>query len=155
MTGLNLGLPTAWVVKCKKCGCTINCRAIDPKTEHSQPENADPPPHDSVTNLQVRSRTAGPCQTDCGAFLCGYLAGENARRTLNATMLKHGLQCNNNSTLQPCLSSRRESNHIGGLLRIERVAESALAECTSDEFSPSSDFSICFPERQLESSGSL
>jgi len=24
MTGVNLGLPTAWVVKCKKCGCTIN-----------------------------------------------------------------------------------------------------------------------------------
>jgi|SRR5260370_405690 len=48
MTGLNLGLPTAWVVKCKKCGCTINCRAIDPQTEHSQPDKADPPPHDSV-----------------------------------------------------------------------------------------------------------
>jgi hypothetical protein len=48
MTGLNLGLPTAWVVKCKKCGCTINCRAIDPQTEHSQPDKADPPPQDSV-----------------------------------------------------------------------------------------------------------
>ena len=48
MTGLNLGLPTAWVVKRKKCGCTINCRAIDPQTEHSQPDKADPPPHDSV-----------------------------------------------------------------------------------------------------------
>ncbi len=48
MTGLNLGLPAAWVVKCKKCGCTINCRAIDPQIEHSQPDNADPPPHDSV-----------------------------------------------------------------------------------------------------------
>ena len=48
MTGLNLGLPTAWVVKCKKCGCTINCRAIDPQIEHSRPDNADPPPHDSV-----------------------------------------------------------------------------------------------------------
>ena len=48
MTGLNLGLPVAWVVKCKKCGCTINCRAIDPQTEHSQPDKADPPPHDSV-----------------------------------------------------------------------------------------------------------
>ena len=48
MTGLNLGLPTAWVVKCKKCGCTINCRAIDPQIEHSQPDKADPPPHDSV-----------------------------------------------------------------------------------------------------------
>jgi hypothetical protein len=48
MIGLNLGLPVAWVVKCKKCGCTINCRAIDPQTEHSQPDKADPPPHDSV-----------------------------------------------------------------------------------------------------------
>src|SRR5579864_6979452 len=48
MTAPNLGLPTAWVVKCKKCGCTINCRAIDPQTEHSQPDKADPPPHDSV-----------------------------------------------------------------------------------------------------------
>jgi hypothetical protein len=48
MTGLNLGLPVAWLVKCKKCGCTINCRAIDPQTEHSQPDKADPPPHDSV-----------------------------------------------------------------------------------------------------------
>jgi hypothetical protein len=48
MTGVNLGLPTAWVVKCKKCGCTINCRAIDSQLEHSQPHNADPPPRDSV-----------------------------------------------------------------------------------------------------------
>jgi len=43
-----MGLPTAWVVKCKKCGCTINCRAIDPQTEHSQPDKADFPPQDSV-----------------------------------------------------------------------------------------------------------
>jgi hypothetical protein len=48
MTGLNLGLPTAWVVKCKKCGCTINCRAIDPQTEHSQPDKAEPAPQDPV-----------------------------------------------------------------------------------------------------------
>ena len=48
MTSLNLGLPTAWVVKCKKCGCTINCRAIDPQIEHSQPDKSEPPPHDSV-----------------------------------------------------------------------------------------------------------
>jgi hypothetical protein len=48
MTGLNVGLPVAWVVRCKKCGCTINCRAIDPQTEHSQPDKADPPPQDSV-----------------------------------------------------------------------------------------------------------
>lgn len=48
MTGLNHGLPVAWVVKCKKCGCTINCRAIDPQTEHSQPDKVDPPPRDAV-----------------------------------------------------------------------------------------------------------
>src|SRR6266851_2502580 len=49
MTGLNLGLPSAWVVKCKKCGCTINCRAIDSHIEHSEPEKAEPPPKDTVT----------------------------------------------------------------------------------------------------------
>ena len=48
MTGPNLGLPTAWIVQCKKCGCTINCRAIDPQSEHSDPDRAEPPPHDSV-----------------------------------------------------------------------------------------------------------
>jgi hypothetical protein len=42
MTGLNLGLPAAWVVKCKKCGCTINCRAIDPQIEHAEPGKAEP-----------------------------------------------------------------------------------------------------------------
>ena len=49
MNGRNLGLPSAWVVKCKKCGCTINCRAIDPHIEHSEPEKAEPPPQDTVT----------------------------------------------------------------------------------------------------------
>jgi len=48
MTGVNLGLPKAWVVKCKKCSCSIICRAIDPQAEHSQPDQADPPPHHSV-----------------------------------------------------------------------------------------------------------
>ncbi len=43
-----LALPMAWVVRCKKCGCTVNCRAIDPQIEHSQPEKAEPPPQDSV-----------------------------------------------------------------------------------------------------------
>jgi hypothetical protein len=48
MTGVNLGLPKAWVVKCKKCACTITCRAIDPQGEHSRPDKADPPPQGSV-----------------------------------------------------------------------------------------------------------
>src|ERR1700691_5484442 len=48
MAGLNPGLPVAWVVKCKKCACTINCRAIDPQIEHAQPDKADPPPQDTV-----------------------------------------------------------------------------------------------------------
>ncbi len=48
MTGLSLRLSTAWVVKCKKCGCTINCRAIDTQIEHSEPDKAEPPPQDTV-----------------------------------------------------------------------------------------------------------
>jgi hypothetical protein len=48
MTDLNLGLPTAWVVKCKKCGCTINCRAIDPQVAYLEPDKAEPPPQDTV-----------------------------------------------------------------------------------------------------------
>ena len=36
------------VVKCKKCGCTINCRAIDPQIEHAEPDKAEPPPQDTV-----------------------------------------------------------------------------------------------------------
>jgi hypothetical protein len=45
MNGVNLGLPKAWVVKRKKCACTITCRAIDPQ---GQPDRADPAPQDSV-----------------------------------------------------------------------------------------------------------
>jgi hypothetical protein len=48
MPGVNLRLPKAWVVKCKKCSCTITCRAIDPQDEHSRPDKADPPPQGSV-----------------------------------------------------------------------------------------------------------
>ena len=48
MTGVNLGLPKAWVVKCKKCSCTITCRAIDPRAEHSRPDQAEPLPGVSV-----------------------------------------------------------------------------------------------------------
>jgi hypothetical protein len=48
MASLHQGLPVAWVVKCKKCGCTINCRAVDPQAEHSQPDKADPPPREAV-----------------------------------------------------------------------------------------------------------
>lgn len=43
-----LGLPAAWVVKCKKCCCTVTCRAIDSQVEHAEPEKAEPPPHDTV-----------------------------------------------------------------------------------------------------------
>jgi hypothetical protein len=48
MSGMNLGLPKAWVVRCKKCSCTITCRAIDPQGEHAQPDKADPAPQHSV-----------------------------------------------------------------------------------------------------------
>jgi hypothetical protein len=43
-----LVLPTAWVVTGKKCGCTINCRAINAQIEHADPERAEPPPQDAV-----------------------------------------------------------------------------------------------------------
>ena len=48
MIGFSSALPQAWVVKCQKCSCTINCRAIDPQTEHSHPEQADPAPKDHL-----------------------------------------------------------------------------------------------------------
>ena len=48
MTGVLPALPHAWVVKCKKCGCTVTCRAVDPQTEHSEPEKSEPPPAHSV-----------------------------------------------------------------------------------------------------------
>ncbi len=47
MIGISSGLPAAWVVKCKKCGCTINCRAIDPQVEHAE-ARSEPPPQESV-----------------------------------------------------------------------------------------------------------
>ena len=43
-----VALPSAWVVKCKKCGCTVTCRAIDSQREHAEPERAEPAPHDTV-----------------------------------------------------------------------------------------------------------
>src|SRR5258706_16085317 len=48
MSGMSSGLPSAWVVRCKKCSCTINCRAIDPQAEHAQPDKAEPPPKETV-----------------------------------------------------------------------------------------------------------
>lgn len=41
-------LPEAWVVKCTNCGCTVNCRAVDPQLEHSQPDNREPRPGHAV-----------------------------------------------------------------------------------------------------------
>src|SRR6266849_2937639 len=48
MIGISSGLHAAWVVRCKKCSCAINCRAIDPQIEHSEPDKAEPPPQDTV-----------------------------------------------------------------------------------------------------------
>lgn len=36
------GLPHAWVVRCKKCTCTITCCAVNPQTEHAEPEKSEP-----------------------------------------------------------------------------------------------------------------
>ena len=38
----------AWVVKCKKCSCTITCRAVDPESEHADPEKSEPAPQHPV-----------------------------------------------------------------------------------------------------------
>lgn len=43
-----VAFPSAWVVRCKKCGCTVTCRAIDSQREHAEPEKAEPPPKDTV-----------------------------------------------------------------------------------------------------------
>src|SRR5258708_38512018 len=48
MKGTNSDFRKAWVVECKKCSCTITCRAIDTQLEHSQPDKADPPPKEAV-----------------------------------------------------------------------------------------------------------
>ena len=48
MQGVSSGLPAAWVVKCKKCSCTITCRALDPQTEHSEPHKSEPAPQHPV-----------------------------------------------------------------------------------------------------------
>ena len=42
------GLPHAWVVRCKKCGCTITCRALDPQAERAEADEAEPPPRHPV-----------------------------------------------------------------------------------------------------------
>jgi hypothetical protein len=49
--GASPGLPNAWVVMCKKCGCTITCRAIDPQNEHADPDKSEPaPPHPVIVS---------------------------------------------------------------------------------------------------------
>lgn len=46
--GISTGLPHSWVVRCKKCSCTITCRSVDPQTEHAEPENSEPAPQHPV-----------------------------------------------------------------------------------------------------------
>jgi hypothetical protein len=48
VNGIFSGLPQAWVVKWQKCDCTINCRAIDPQTEHAEPDKSDLAPQHPV-----------------------------------------------------------------------------------------------------------
>jgi len=49
--GTSSGLPNAWVVMCKKCACTITCRAIDPQSEHADPDKSEPaPPHPVIVS---------------------------------------------------------------------------------------------------------
>ena len=46
--GASSGLPHTWVVRCKKCSCTINCRAVDPQTEDAEPDKSEPAPQNPV-----------------------------------------------------------------------------------------------------------
>jgi hypothetical protein len=46
--GIFSGLPHAWVVRCKKCSSTITCRAVDPQTEHAEPDKSEPAPQHPV-----------------------------------------------------------------------------------------------------------
>lgn len=48
MNGIFSGLPQPSVVKCKKCGCAITCRAIELQTEHAEPDKSDPVPQHPV-----------------------------------------------------------------------------------------------------------
>ena len=41
-------LPGAWVAKYKQCGCTINCWAIDPQSEHLSQAKTNPPVPEAV-----------------------------------------------------------------------------------------------------------
>jgi len=38
----------AWVVKCAGCGCIITAWAVNPQTEHANPDKVTPPPPDSL-----------------------------------------------------------------------------------------------------------
>ena len=42
------GFPRAWVVKCRKCGCIVTCRATDPQADHAEPEKAEPAPQHAL-----------------------------------------------------------------------------------------------------------
>jgi hypothetical protein len=42
------GLRHAWVVRCKRCSCTITCHSVDPQTEQAEPEKSEPAPQHPV-----------------------------------------------------------------------------------------------------------
>jgi hypothetical protein len=48
MTDLLSQTSQAWVVRCKKCGCTITCRAVDPQTEHAESDKPAPAPQHPI-----------------------------------------------------------------------------------------------------------
>jgi hypothetical protein len=100
-----LALPTAWVVKCKKCGCTVNCRAIDAQIELADPERAEPPPQDTVVvtcsccwaahrynPAEVFKGPPGP-SASCQANRSVHHANDNkdARRTDSALLIAASL----------------------------------------------------------------
>jgi len=38
---MSLALPSAWVVTCTGCGCTVTCQATDPQGEHTEPDRVE------------------------------------------------------------------------------------------------------------------
>jgi len=48
LIGITSELPNALIIRCKKCSCTINCRANDPQTQQSDTARSKPPPQEPV-----------------------------------------------------------------------------------------------------------
>ena len=138
MMGANSQLPSAWVVKCKKCGCTITCRAIDPQLEHSQPDKADPPPRDSVIVSCACCWTAfrygpseifkgGPCPSNnCREHKDGN--NKEAKKANNAILIAASLIAAVRLNREEIKSSPAVSSKIADCIRLAEMIEARLRQ---------------------------